>query len=89
MKKPLFCFLSLIPLGGLLTACAPQEASVGIIGGADGPTSIFIASSAGGQKSLLIIALIIVFLAVVLYRIRKTRPEKPEKDQGRKPPGTL
>lgn len=88
MKKLIFCFLSLITLFGLLAACAVQEDSVAIIGGADGPTAILV-SSPGGQKPLVIIGLIILFLAVVLYRIRKTRSEKPEDQKGQKPPGAL
>lgn len=36
--------LTLLPLF-LLTACGSEASSIGIIGGADGPTAVFVASS--------------------------------------------
>ena len=41
MKKALVVVLSLLLLLSM-TACIGRSASVGIIGGADGPTSIFV-----------------------------------------------
>ena len=71
MKKLIAVFFSLVftlCLGG----CGKESTSIGIIGGADGPTVISVASdmsllSIGG----LIIAAIIV--ALVIYRIKKKK----------------
>lgn len=38
------CILALLPLF-LLTACGSEASSIGVIGGADGPTAVFAATS--------------------------------------------
>ncbi len=55
-------FLAVLPLF-LLTACGNEAASIGIIGGADGPTAVFVSGSlwpifAGGLLLGLIVGIL-------------------------------
>ncbi len=73
MKKLIF-FLFPLLLAGCMTA--EEEASIGIIGGADGPTAVFVASTimspAMIAASILTIAMIIgAVIAVILIHKRK------------------
>jgi len=108
MKQRLLIIVALALVCAFIAACARAENSVGIIGGADGPTRIFVSSSnaqpdagqgggsagedaasaAGGLRKPAIIILAALFLAVVLYRIRKTGREQDNRRPERKPPGT-
>ena len=68
--KRLYLFLCSLPF--LLTGCKESE-SVGIIGGADGPTAIFAATSSDRLIWDLIV-LILLFLAVILWiRYRRNK----------------
>jgi len=68
-------FLSALGFGILLlTGCANDSASVGIIGGADGPTAVFVASSTSPSLYVIGGAIILAALAVagfILWRRRK------------------
>lgn len=47
----LLAFLTLIPfVGGSLTSCISEEDTIGIIGGADGPTAIFVSGIFDGES---------------------------------------
>ena len=68
--KRLYLFLLTLPL--LLTGCKESE-SVGIIGGADGPTAIYVATSSDRLIWDLVL-LILLFLAVILWiRYRRNK----------------
>lgn len=55
---------------------AVESASIGIIGGADGPTSVFVASRSGFPYWDVILAAVILIVSIVsylrLYRCRQT-----------------
>lgn len=75
MKKVLVIVLGV--LGVLLTiagvvAKAKKAVSIGVIGGADGPTSVFIAGKIGTDISvgLIVVGIILVVLTIILW-IRK------------------
>lgn len=58
----------------LLTGCSRNEASsIGIIGGADGPTTIYLASSSVNCWSLLGIFIIGVIIAAVILFLKKRK----------------
>ncbi len=68
MKK---LFLTLLPILALLVGCSNNNAtSISVIGGADGPTSIFITSNPI-YFFLAILALLIVVLIVYFIKKRK------------------
>ncbi len=75
-------FLSVEELVGLLrillTFSLTDAASIGIIGGADGPTSIFVAGRLSGV--LWAVALLAVLAALVFLIIQKVRHHKNDKD---------
>ena len=50
-----------------------MNAAIGIIGGADGPTSIFIAGRVGTNTTLVAAAVIIVLVTIVYFVIRKRK----------------
>ena len=50
-----------------------SESSVGIIGGADGPTEIYLTGSTGWRWVIIIAAVIIVTAAIIIRAIRKRR----------------
>ena len=51
-----------------------SSADIGIIGGADGPTAVFVARSA--FQGLMVVALILLCLAVYLFLYRVVRRKK-------------
>ena len=64
--------LSLIMCCLLLTAC--DNASIGVIGGADGPTAAFIATSAVAKAGMAVVAVIVVLcIAAAVIFIRKNK----------------
>ena len=72
MKKTIvFALLFIFVLG--LFGCSKETASVGIIGGADGPTAIFITSGTNWINIYSFIGAIIViaFIAYFIYRNKK------------------
>ena len=72
MKK-FISFVLLFVLAISLVACGHEAASVGIIGGADGPTAIFITSETNWLRISGLIGLIVVTILVVfmIYHRRK------------------
>ncbi|MEE1086479.1 MAG: sodium ion-translocating decarboxylase subunit beta [Schaedlerella sp.] len=50
-----------------------ESASVAIIGGADGPTSVFVAGKVGDSVSVVIIAMGIILIAGGLYVYKRWR----------------
>ena len=58
-----------------LTGCSKDAGSIGIIGGADGPTAIFVTSGTSGLNLCGLIALIVVTVLVagIIYRNNKKK----------------
>lgn len=61
----------LISIGGIMKA--KEYTAVSIIGGADGPTSIFIAGKLGGDLSisLILIGVVVLIMTLICYLKRK------------------
>ena len=53
-----------------LVGCGRETASIGIIGGADGPTAIFVTSGAN-WLSILGAIVVAILVAVLIYRNKK------------------
>ena len=72
MKK-LTVFALLLSFVLSLVGCSSKAASVGIIGGADGPTAIFITSSNNWLNiySLIAVIALAVLVAWIIYRNKK------------------
>ena len=66
-------FILLLVLALSLVGCGKEAASIGIIGGADGPTAIFITSGINWQTIFGILGVIVVAILVVvlIYRNKK------------------
>lgn len=61
---------------GVSIMLSPSEASsVGIIGGADGPTAIFLTTSSGFDWDLVIVAAVLVGCIFGFLRLRKWKPK--------------
>ncbi len=70
MKKTLlFVFVGMFSLTCLF-GCSAESRSIGIIGGADGPTAIFVAGNSSGIY-LLLFGILVVAIAVFLWFKRK------------------
>lgn len=52
-----------------------QDVTVSVIGGADGPTSIYLAGRIGGLSGMVIVAVIMILVTIV-YKIVRKRREK-------------
>jgi Na+-transporting methylmalonyl-CoA/oxaloacetate decarboxylase, beta subunit len=71
MKK-ISLFLLIIPT--LLAGCAKQDpASIGVIGGADGPTAIYIASKLNWFTIALGIIVVILAISLIAYFFKKKK----------------
>lgn len=57
----------------ILSRANPNAASVGIIGGADGPTAIFVTSHAGIDWDLILVLLLVILGIGGFLRLRKCR----------------
>lgn len=101
MKKATLLLILMLLTFILCAGCASDQVSIGIIGGADGPTTIFLAGktvdeNAAPARQMLqllfipaIILLMIVLAVVILLRIRR-RSSKNRTEDGSpqaKPPG--
>lgn len=53
-----------------------EAASIGIIGGADGPTVIFISGKIGGFLTLTVVLIVFLVIMLLLYRFVKSMIEK-------------
>ena len=74
MKKTIvFSFLFALVL--CLTGCGKEAASIGIIGGADGPTAIFVTSNMDWLSICGFIAImaVIIFATIIVCRFKKKR----------------
>lgn len=71
MKK---LILTLSSMMMLLTGCANKEAaSIGVIGGADGPTAIFVTSKINWFAMVSGIAAIIIIIVAIIYFFRRKK----------------
>ena len=73
MKKwivVIIAILGIILAGFGISAKIKGAASVGIIGGADGPTTVFVAGNVGDLFSIgvIIVAIILVVAVAIIYR---------------------
>lgn len=58
-----------------MAGCGSKAYSIGIIGGADGPTAIFVTSSTNWQDICALIAIILLTLVIILV-IRHNKKKK-------------
>ena len=74
MKKLIGC-ISLFIFACNLSGCNSHAASIGVIGGADGPTAIFVTSNINWLKACGFIGIVIVAVlaAVKVYRSKKKK----------------
>ena len=71
MKKWIISLVGI--LGCIFVIFGKESASVAIIGGADGPTSVFVAGKVGDSVSVVIIAMGIILIAGGLYVYKRWR----------------
>ena len=73
MKK-LMVFVLLLACA-FLVGCSNEAANIGIIGGADGPTAVFVSSGANWMSIVGVIGIIIVIILVafIMYRKKKKK----------------
>ena len=64
-------FIFVLCLGG----CSKEASSVGIIGGADGPTAVFLTSQIHWMSvcKLILVILVVILIAVIVYLIKKKK----------------
>ena len=74
MKK-LMIFVSSLILVLCLGGCSKEASSVGIIGGADGPTATFLTSQIQWMNvcKLISVILVVILIAVIGYLIKKKK----------------
>ena len=65
-------FSMLLVLALSLVGCGKEAASIGIIGGADGPTAIFVTSNTN-WLSILGVIVVAILVAVLIYRNKKKK----------------
>ena len=67
-------YLVLNLIRNIYTYTVKKSVAVSIIGGADGPTSIFLAGKVGGSMIIYLISLVIILIGVgILVYIRKKK----------------
>lgn len=64
-------FTLLLQIGSLIHHSIAHEASVGIIGGADGPTRIFITTALPDPYSIALTVVVVIVTAFGIYRTRR------------------
>lgn len=67
------CIVALVLVAFSLISLAAQQNTVGIIGGADGPTAIFVTGSPMGLYIATGVVLLITTVLYLIYRTRHTR----------------
>ncbi len=74
MKKLMIFVFSLI-LALCLGGCNNKAASIGIIGGADGPTAIFVTSKINWPSvcGLICVMIVTILVAVIIYLNKKKK----------------
>lgn len=77
-KHIIFCLLVtvIVKIARLLMPLARSSASIGIIGGADGPTAIFVSQKMSGYMLLNMMEIILFVLLLLLYKPIKDVIEK-------------
>lgn len=48
-----------------------EKSSIGVIGGADGPTAVFVAGSLGSWVVPLLVVIVLLLVVILIYRKRK------------------
>lgn len=78
MWRAIFVVLGILALGALvleivafMTAAIATDANISIIGGADGPTAIVVATRTGSIPQLILAALVIVLSVIGIVRTRR------------------
>ncbi len=74
MKK-LTSLVSLLALAFCLTGCSNEASDIAFIGGADGPTAVFVSSNLNwldifGLISVIVVTILVVF---IIYRNKKKK----------------
>ena len=74
MKK-LIIFVSSLILIVCLGGCGNEASSIGIIGGADGPTATFVTSQIHWMSicKLISVIIVVILIAVIIYLIKKKK----------------
>ena len=74
MKK-LIVFVFSVAFALCLDGCSKEATSIGVIGGADGPTAIFLTSNASWLSACVFIGILVVavLLALIIYRNNKKK----------------
>ena len=65
--------LSLIAAAALLGGCSAQSSGVGVIGGADGPTAVFVTGGGNPLASAAAAAGIIAVLVLIILLLKKKK----------------
>lgn len=60
----------------LLSGCTQESVSLGVIGGADGPTAVFVSAAPFWWVTPLILAVLLVGAAVILGKWMKNRKKR-------------
>ncbi|MEG1070001.1 MAG: sodium ion-translocating decarboxylase subunit beta [Ruthenibacterium sp.] len=71
MKKAFLFFCTLC--AACLTGCFRDAAAIGVIGAADGPTSIFVGTHISWQAIVGIVTLVVLVLGAVFYILKKKK----------------
>lgn len=72
MKKLIVFILLLVCT--FLVGCSSEAANIGIVGGADGPTAVFVSPAPNWMSIVVMIGIIIVVILVALiYRKKKKK----------------
>ncbi len=72
MKKFIALVLASVCVFGLV-GCSSESSSIGIVGGADGPTAIFVSSNINRLYICGVIAIIVVAVLVALFIYRNKK----------------
>ena len=74
MKKLAAFVFALVCILGLF-GCSSESASIGIIGGADGPTAIFVTSNINWMYvcGFVVIIVVAILVALFIYRNKKKK----------------
>ena len=71
MKKGLLIMTAVV--AALLAGCTKESVSLGVIGGADGPTAIFVSAAPFWWAQPLILAAVIAAVVIAVVRRKKRR----------------
>lgn len=74
MKKPVLLTIGIVIVAVIVICCTTyfnRQASLGIIGGADGPTTVYVAGTLGSWVVPLFVVILLLLVAIFFYRKRK------------------